>query len=129
MTKLCSKFLVDEERNIFEIPMKLNVPDQLLPVTFVLRAQVTSSDLVFEPPSLDFGSCVMNENTALALRITNLSSLPQTFGFVGAMPGVSFSPNDGFGHILPGETLERIVSFQPSIPGPQSLVINASECP
>jgi hypothetical protein len=125
MAKLCDKFLVDPDRGMFEIPMKLNVPDQLLPVTFLLRAQVTSSDLVFEPPSLDFGSCVMNENTALTLRISNPSSLPQTFGFVGSMPGVTFSPNDGFGHILPGETLERIVSFQPSIPGPQSLAITA----
>lgn len=125
MTTLCAKYLVDAERGVFEIPMKLHVPDQQLPVTFLLRAQVTSSDLIFEPPSLDFGSCIMNENTALVLRITNPSTLPQTFGFQGPMPGVTISPNDGFGHILPGETLERIVSFQPSIPGPQSLVITA----
>ena len=40
MLEQCARFLVDAERQIFEIPMKLNVPDQRLPVSFTLRAQV-----------------------------------------------------------------------------------------
>lgn len=40
MLQQCARFLVDPENNIFEIPMKLNVPDQKLPVSFTLRAQV-----------------------------------------------------------------------------------------
>ncbi|MEW5303719.1 MAG: hypothetical protein WDW36_006383 [Sanguina aurantia] len=86
--------------------------------------QVTSSDLVFEPPALDFGPCVMAEQTGVLLRITNRSLLPQSFGFLGMHPGVEMKPNDGFGYALPGETVERVVSYQPSIPGPQKFVLS-----
>eukprot|EP00955_Chlamydomonas_euryale_P030151 317728-Chlamydomonas_euryale.AAC.2 len=40
MLQQCEKFLVDTDNNVFEIPMKLHVPDQRLPVNFTLRAQV-----------------------------------------------------------------------------------------
>ncbi|GAX76218.1 hypothetical protein CEUSTIGMA_g3662.t1 [Chlamydomonas eustigma] len=126
MMEQCARFLVDPEKGIFEIPMKLNVPDQRLPVSFTLRAQVTTTDLIFDPPRLEFGQCVVNEDTAVQLRITNPSALPQTFGFLTtAQPGIGIKPNDGFGYILPGETILRTVSFQPPIPGPQQLTITA----
>ncbi|GLI70333.1 hypothetical protein VaNZ11_015289 [Volvox africanus] len=122
----CRRHLVDpEEDQIIEVPMRLSVPDQTLPVPFSLRAQITHTDLVFEPPSLDFGDCVMAERTALRLIIRNTGRLPQTFGFVGLPSGLRVSPNDGFGHVLPGESLERIVSFQPPIAGPQSFSITS----
>ncbi|GIL93003.1 hypothetical protein Vretifemale_20446 [Volvox reticuliferus] len=122
----CRRHLVDpEEDQIIEVPMRLSVPDQTLPVPFSLRAQVTHTDLVFEPPSLDFGDCVMAERTALRLIIHNTGRLPQTFGFVGLPSGLRVSPNDGFGHVLPGESLERLVSFQPPIAGPQSFSVTA----
>ncbi len=78
------------------------VPDQKLPVLFSVRAHVTTTDLVFAPPALDFGPCVMAEDTGVVLRVTNPSALPQTFGFVGLPPTIRVMPNDGFGHILPG---------------------------
>ncbi|GIL67303.1 hypothetical protein Vafri_20688, partial [Volvox africanus] len=122
----CRRHLVDPEADqIIEVPMRLSVPDQTLPVHFSLRAQVTHTDLVFEPPSLDFGDCVMAERTALRLIIRNTGRLPQTFGFVGLPSGLRVNPNDGFGHVLPGESLERLVSFQPPIAGPQSFSITA----
>jgi hypothetical protein len=43
--------------------MKVTVPDQKLPVTFSLRAHVTTTDLVFIPSKLDFGPCAMGEAT------------------------------------------------------------------
>lgn len=64
--------------------------------------KVTTSNLVFDPPSIAFGPCVLNEDTAVPLRITNPSALPQTFGFIDTTPGISIKPNDGFGYILPG---------------------------
>jgi len=39
------------------------VPDQKLPVTFMMRARVTTTDLVFTPAKLDFGPCIMGEAT------------------------------------------------------------------
>ena len=46
---------------------------------------------------------MINEDTALTLRVTNPSALPQTFGFNLAQSGIGMKPNDGFGYILPGE--------------------------
>eukprot|EP00798_Chlamydomonas_sp_ICE-L_P001974 gene1974-33391_t len=111
MLDQCAKFLVDSENGIFEIPMKLNVPDQKLPVNFTLRAQVTTTDLVFDPPQLDFGPAIMNESTGVRLSVSNPSALPQTFGFVDLSPGVTVKPNDGFGY--------------PPITGPQTMAITA----
>jgi hypothetical protein len=45
--------------------MRLSVPDQPLPVAFRLRAQLTTTELRFEPPQLDFGDCVLSERTAV----------------------------------------------------------------
>ena len=83
--------------------LQLTVPDQKLPVPFTLRAQVTTTDLIFDPPALHFGDCVMAEDTGVVLRINNPSALPQTLGFTQLPPGVRISPNDGFGFVLPGE--------------------------
>ena len=41
------------------------VPDQKLPVCFSLRAHVTTTDLLFSPPKLSFGPCVMAEDTGV----------------------------------------------------------------
>ena len=35
--------------------MKVSVPDQAMPVPFTLRAMLTTSDIVFDPPSIAFG--------------------------------------------------------------------------
>lgn len=122
----CREHLVGpEEDQVLEVPIRLNVPDQRLPVNFVIRAQLTSTDLLFDPPSLDFGDCVMSEQTGLRLLVTNPGRLPQAFGFVGLPPGLQVSPNDGYGYVLPGETIERVVSLQPAIPGPQTCTLTA----
>lgn len=36
----CSRHVVDALEGVLEVPMRLNVPDQKLPVNFTLRAQV-----------------------------------------------------------------------------------------
>ncbi len=75
------------------------------PTTFItaISFQVTTSGLIFDPPNINFGHCVLNEDTAVKLRITNPSALPQTFGFMDTMQGITIKPNDGFGYILPGK--------------------------
>lgn len=62
--------------------LQVTVPDQKLPVRFLLRAHVTTTDLIFSPPSLDFGNCMLAEDTGRVLRVTNPSALPHTLGFV-----------------------------------------------
>ena len=112
----CRQFVTDD---VLEIPIRVLVPDQALPVYFVLRAQLTTSDLVFtvngaETAQLDFGACPLNASRAIAVAIYNPSALPQRLGFLPLPKELDVQPGDGLGSILPGETLTREVVFSPS---------------
>ena len=95
------------------VPIEVLVPDQTLPVIFRLRAQLTSSDVVFDPPSIDFGPCFTEQSVSFPLRITNTCALPQRFGFVQLPRELSVPESDGFGTLLPGETIVRDIVFSP----------------
>ncbi|XP_078491264.1 cilia- and flagella-associated protein 74-like [Ciona intestinalis] len=98
--------LFDIETGIVEAPMVIRVADQTRPVPFVINAVVTSSDLEFDRPSVDFGCCGIHESVVSTVKLTNHSILPQLFGFVGIPEYVDIQPNDGFGTILPLETID-----------------------
>ena len=84
---------------------------QTQPVTFTVTATVTPSELTFDRDSIDFGSCTTHESVVATLHLTNTSLLPQSFGFVGLPAFVDVQPGDGFGEILPEETLAVDVIF------------------
>jgi hypothetical protein len=81
--------LVDRETGVMEVPLRVAVPDQVLPVHLTLRATLTTRDLVFDPPSLSFGTAALGETVLNALKVTNSSKLTQKFGFVN-LPQVRF---------------------------------------
>nr|XP_039273717.1 cilia- and flagella-associated protein 74-like isoform X2 [Styela clava] len=98
--------LFDPETGILEAPMVIHVADQTRPVPFVVTAIVTSSDLEFEQDEINFGDCGIYESVTSTIRLTNHSILPQKFGFVDVPDYAEVQPNDGFGTILPLETIE-----------------------
>lgn len=53
------------------------------PIQFVVNAIVTTSDLQFDLSEVDFGYCSMYYSVKKSIGLTNLSLLPQEFGFVG----------------------------------------------
>jgi NAD(P)H-hydrate repair Nnr-like enzyme with NAD(P)H-hydrate epimerase domain len=153
LMKLCKQYALangfkGELPGIIAVPVEVTVPDQTLPVYFILRAQLTTADIQLTPllpgmpevgedeeveeedeysesegeeeeavevemPKIDFGQCFTTQATMMPLRMTNKSALPQKFGFVKLPVECSVQPNDGFGTILPHETLLRQVVFQP----------------
>ncbi|KIY91583.1 hypothetical protein MNEG_16381 [Monoraphidium neglectum] len=119
-----------EEEGVLQIPVTVSVPGQPLPVAVTLRAQVTTSDLTITPQTLDLGRVPLGERAGAALFVTNPGKLPQSFSFgcggKGAPRGVEVSPGHGYGTVLPGETVRLLVSFRPSIPGPQSFALRCS---
>lgn len=125
---LLLKFLTQEgpRHHRLTVPLRVNVPDQPIPVDFSITAQVTASDLLFHPSSLDFGDCSTAEQTGIKVNVTNMSALPQSFAFLDLLSGVSVSPNDGFGNLLPGDTLELIIRFRPLILGPQRFSVTCT---
>ncbi|EQC33161.1 hypothetical protein SDRG_09147 [Saprolegnia diclina VS20] len=103
-----------EHLGVMAIPLQVLVPDQVLPVYFVLRAQLTSGDLEFSSPTILFGACATTQSVAQRVRITNRSMLPQKFGFVHLPPEVRVEPSDGFGTLLPYEAVDATIVFSPS---------------
>lgn len=55
---------------------------QVQPVLFTVQAVVTPSDLQFDRTEVDFGCCSIYQSVKSSVRLTNLSLLPQDFGFL-----------------------------------------------
>ncbi|CAH1239266.1 Hypp5775 [Branchiostoma lanceolatum] len=123
----------DKETGVLEAPMVIRVADQTRPVPFTIQAIVTSSDFEFDRRDIDFGFCSIYESVKTTIKLTNKSilaqpygfvSLPETtikltnksilaqpYGFVSLPETVDVQPNDGFGTLLPLETIELDLIF------------------
>ncbi|XP_032377237.1 cilia- and flagella-associated protein 74 isoform X4 [Etheostoma spectabile] len=106
-----TKNLFDQDTGVLEVPLTVQVAGQVKPVHFTVHAVVTSSNLQFEPTEVDFGICSIYQSVKSSVRLTNLSLLPQDFGFLGVPEFIEVQPNDGFGTLLPQETLEIDLVF------------------
>lgn len=101
----------DKETGVLEVPVTISVVDQTRPVIFTVHAIVTTSDLEINPTEVDFGYCTIFESVQTSIQLTNKSILPQEFGFVGIPEYVDIQPNDGFGTLLPLETITLDIIF------------------
>ena len=109
--KFLSVFAQDDEDTAV-IPMKMIVQNQVLPVDFAISVTPSPTKLIFEPSSLDFGTLLTTECKEITIKITSLLQLPCDFGFVKLPNTISVSPLDGFGLVMPGETVEVVASFK-----------------
>ncbi|KAG9332803.1 hypothetical protein JZ751_014902, partial [Albula glossodonta] len=94
------------------------------PVPFTLHAIITNSDLEFDRTEVDFGHCSVFESVKTSILLTNHSLLPQDFGFVGIPEFIDVQPNDGFGTLLPLETLELDIVFSARQTGEYTFQLN-----
>ena len=95
------------------IQVRVAVPDQVLPVYFTLRTQLTTADIELSLPELDFGACAVTDAVMLRETVTNLSDLPCRIGFLRLPRGVSIKPPLGLCSLLPHESRTLEISFQP----------------
>ncbi|XP_054857550.1 cilia- and flagella-associated protein 74 [Eublepharis macularius] len=102
----------DEQTRVLEAPMTIVVSDQSKPVEFTVHAIITTSDLEINPTEVDFGYCSIYEAVQSTITLTNKAILPQEFGFVGLSEFVEIQPNDGFGTLLPLESLNLDIIFK-----------------
>ncbi|XP_071479048.1 cilia- and flagella-associated protein 74-like, partial [Diadema antillarum] len=101
----------DKETGVLEVPTIIRVADQTRPVPFTICSVVTSSDFEFDVDSIDFGFCTIYESVIVTVKLTNKSVLSQKFGFVNLPEYVDVQPNEGFGTLLPFETIELDIIF------------------
>uniref|UniRef100_A0A087X792 Cilia and flagella associated protein 74 n=1 Tax=Poecilia formosa TaxID=48698 RepID=A0A087X792_POEFO len=106
----------DSDTGVLEVPMTVQVAGQVLPAKYTIHAIVTSSDLQFDQIQVDFGHCSIYHFVRTTVRLTNMSILPQDFGFVAVPEYIEVQPYDGFGTLLPQETLELDLIFRPKKP-------------
>ncbi|XP_062505240.1 cilia- and flagella-associated protein 74-like isoform X2 [Corticium candelabrum] len=106
-----------------DIPVTIQVADQTRPVFFTVQAVVTSTDLEFDTTNIDFGTCTIYEAVVSTIRLSNKSVLPQAYGFVQLPKGVDVQPNDGFGTLLPEETISLDIIFSPEKPKEYKLTL------
>ncbi|CAI9741271.1 Hypothetical predicted protein [Octopus vulgaris] len=104
----------DVDTSVFEMNIKIWIASYRKPIIFTVHAVVTSSDLQFNESSIDFGNCTIFESACRYVELYNKSLLPQQFAFLNIPSCVDVQPNDGFGTILPLESLTLEVVFQPS---------------
>ncbi|XP_034446990.1 cilia- and flagella-associated protein 74 isoform X2 [Hippoglossus hippoglossus] len=110
LSKDATKYF-DSDTGVLEVPMTVQVAGQVQPVHFTVQAVVTCTDLQFEPTEVDFGYCSVFHSVRSRVRLSNLSLLPQEFGFLGVPEFIEVQPNDGFGTLLPQETLDIDLIF------------------
>ena len=112
----CAEFVIagpTGQMDTIAIPIRVAVPDQVLPVYFTLRVQLTTADIKLSAPELHFGECAISDAVMLRETITNTSLLPQRIGFLKLPRGVSIKPPLGLAALLPGESRMLEITFQP----------------
>eukprot|EP00742_Colponemidia_sp_Colp-10_P008825 GILJ01009584.1.p1 GENE.GILJ01009584.1~~GILJ01009584.1.p1 ORF type:complete len:1812 (-),score=327.15 GILJ01009584.1:58-4746(-) len=112
MLQSCAKF-ADADTEMINFPIKVVGANQVLPVPFMISARLTSDLIQFTPSVLDFGNCATDQTVSLPLTMKSNCRLPQQFAFVRLPRDISVEPEDGFGTLLPLETITRTVKFSP----------------
>ncbi|BHF84232.1 hypothetical protein SprV_0902738300 [Sparganum proliferum] len=79
-----------------------------------LTATITTSELLFDPPLLDFGRIPISQTGVVHFRLINPGLIPLKFGFTEVPQAFSVQPNDGFGTLLPKESFEMRAFFSPT---------------
>ncbi|XP_010123969.1 PREDICTED: uncharacterized protein CFAP74 [Chlamydotis macqueenii] len=102
----------NEETRVLEVPVAIVIVDKAKTVNVTVHAIVTTSDLEISPAQINFGYCTIYEAVQANVMLTNKSILPQEFGFVGLPEFVEIQPNDGFGILLPLESLTLDIIFK-----------------
>jgi hypothetical protein len=109
-----------------DIPIKMEVVNQVLPVNFSVTFTPSPVKLTFEPAVLDFGTFLTTECKQVTLKMTSQMELPSNFGFIRLPNGISVQPYEGFGLIMPGETVDMTISFQSQIPKKHEFVVQVA---
>ncbi|CAF2605545.1 unnamed protein product [Rotaria sp. Silwood2] len=109
-----SNEIFDSQLNTLIIPLEVKVADQIRTVPFSISAILTTSDLQFDVENIDFGCCTTSESVLTKIQLKNNSLLAQPFGFVNLPDYIQVQPNDGFGTLLPEETIDLHVLFSPT---------------
>lgn len=115
MITTCPQYC-NAETGLMNVPLTVRISQQTLPLSMTLLAHVTPSVITCDTENIDFGAVSVFESVVKTIKLTNTSALTQKFGFMELAPYLSMQPADGFGTLLPFETLSIDVIFSPRKP-------------
>jgi len=101
------------QNNVIEVPVRVTVPNQTLPVIWKLKALLASPHITFSTSKVEFGRCFLNERVIVPITITNHSPLLQKLSFFKLPKEVQVSPNEGFFNLFPKRSLTINIIFVP----------------
>ncbi|XP_076293704.1 cilia- and flagella-associated protein 74 [Lasioglossum baleicum] len=106
-----SKSVYDPVSSMLEFPVQVQTgsreaekPPPL--ILKVLATLTTCRGLILEPAYVNLGTVHTHESVCTEILLTNDSLLIQEYGFLFLPMFMEVQPNDGFGSILPGETIK-----------------------
>ncbi|GAA48991.1 hypothetical protein CLF_102349 [Clonorchis sinensis] len=103
----------DPDTGVLQVPVIVSVAGQTNVLKLVVSAVVTTSDLHVAPNAIDLGTVELSETVVTRFSITNPGLLPQEFAIVNLPQYADVQPNNGFGTILPEQTMELELLFTP----------------
>ena len=103
-----------EKSGVFRVPVKVVGANQVMPVNFEIKAEVTTDQITVEPSVLEFGDVWVQTAVSASFRLKSNCALPQEYAFVRMPSTVSIQPFDGFGTLLPFEVLELVAVYRPA---------------
>ncbi|KAG2771171.1 hypothetical protein PC129_g17571 [Phytophthora cactorum] len=115
--------LGSRELGMLAVPVQVVVPDQVVPVFFLLTARLTSAELQIKTgrsdKGLHFGACCVGHSVSHELTIANAARVPQRIGVTSLPKDVTVADvSEGVGVVLlPGEERTLRVVYMPSFPG------------
>ncbi|KEG15106.1 hypothetical protein DQ04_00191300, partial [Trypanosoma grayi] len=105
--------------------VKLIVSGQASPISVTLKASLTERGFTVEPSKLDYGVSGPDEEIIFPLKVKNLSSLPQTLGFLKLPENVRIVPFQTI-TLLPKEIVEFKVGVRPPTLGQYTQVVKVT---
>jgi len=106
--------MADRDSGRVAVPLTLQAEGQTREGTLLICAHITPKHVQVSVDLLDFGRVSTHESVVRRVRLTNHSALPQAFGFTGLPGWLTVQPDEGFGTLLPFESLACDVVFSPS---------------
>ena len=110
-----------------DVQIPIMAHGQALPISYRLRALLTTSDLMFSETEMNFGLCTANVGVSKVLTVINKSDLPQEIGFTELPPKISVEPNKGFANLQPKQSKDFCICYKGSSPSFSGKIVVKTE--
>ncbi|KAI3380654.1 hypothetical protein SNEBB_006277 [Seison nebaliae] len=107
----------DEETKTFQYRLDILIKSHVLDCFIYSIPTTTEIEIIYPHRIMDFGYINTSTYVKKKCKLKNHSILPQEYGFVENPSFVTIKPNNGFGTLLPHETIDILIFLTIDLPG------------